>query len=98
MISVLVFPFFPESSLFYIRMIVVPMGRCRPFVVMLVPPIGLMRISVVHPFLYLLSIVVCNGLFVFPLIFTYLGLLCVLQVSSEARVSPYSSVDCIVAV
>ena len=41
MISVSVFPFPPESSLSYICMVVVPMGRCRLFVVVLVPPIVL---------------------------------------------------------
>ena len=39
MISVSVFSFPPDSS---IRMVVVPMGRCRLFVVVLVPPIVLM--------------------------------------------------------
>ena len=44
MISVSICPFPPESSLFYIRMVVVPMGRCRVFVVVLVPPIVLIRV------------------------------------------------------
>ena len=42
--SVTVFPFSPESSLSYIRMVVVPM-RWRLFVVVLVPPIVLMRVG-----------------------------------------------------
>ena len=41
-IPVSVFPFPPESSISYIRMVVVPMGKCRLFVVVLVPPIVLM--------------------------------------------------------
>ena len=45
MISVSVFPFPPESSLSYIIMVVVPMGRCRVFVVVLVPPFVLMRVD-----------------------------------------------------
>ena len=45
MISVSVFLFPPESSLSYIRMVVVPMGRCRLFVVVLLPPIVLMRVG-----------------------------------------------------
>ena len=45
MISVSVFPFPPESSLSYIRMVVVPMERYRVFVVVLVPPILLIRVS-----------------------------------------------------
>ena len=45
MISVSVFPFPPESSLSYIRMVIFPMGRCRLFVVVLVPPIVLMRVG-----------------------------------------------------
>ena len=45
MISVSVFPFPPETSLSYIRMVVVPMGRCRVFVVVLVPPIVLIRVG-----------------------------------------------------
>ena len=45
MISVSVVPFPPKSSIFYIRMVVVPMGRCRLFVVVLVPPIVLMRVG-----------------------------------------------------
>ena len=44
-ISVSVFPFPPESSLSYIRMLVVSIGRCRLFVVVLVPPIVLMRVG-----------------------------------------------------
>ena len=35
----------PVSSLSYIRMVVVPMGRCHLFVVVLVPPIVLMRVG-----------------------------------------------------
>ena len=38
----LVVPFSPEFGLSYIRMVVVPMGRCRVFVVVLVPPIVLL--------------------------------------------------------
>ena len=45
MISVSVFPFPPESSLSYIRMVDVPMERCRVFVVVLVPPILLIRVG-----------------------------------------------------
>ena len=45
MISVSVFPFPPESSLSYIRMVVVPMRRCRIFVVVLVPPVLLVRVG-----------------------------------------------------
>ena len=44
-ISVSVFPFPPESSLSYIRMVVLPKGRCRRFVVVLIPPIVLMRVG-----------------------------------------------------
>ena len=65
-------------QLSYIRVVFVPMRRCRLFVFVLVLPIGLMRvgdthscISVVHPFGCLLLIVSCNGCFVFPLIFLY---------------------------
>ena len=45
MISVSVFPFPPESSLSYIRMVVVPMERCRVFVVVLVPTILLILVG-----------------------------------------------------
>ena len=45
MISVSVFPFPPESNLSYIRMVVVPMRRCRLFVVVLVSPIVLMGVG-----------------------------------------------------
>ena len=45
MIFVSVFPFPPESSVSYIRMVVVPMGRFRLFVVVLVPSIVLMRVG-----------------------------------------------------
>ena len=44
-ISVSVFPFRPESSISYICMVVVTMERCRLFVVVLVPPIVLIRVS-----------------------------------------------------
>ena len=44
-ISVLVFPFPPESGLSYICMVVVPMERCRLFVVVLVSPIVMMRVG-----------------------------------------------------
>ena len=44
-ISVSVFPFPPDSSLSYIRMVVVPIGRCCVFVVVLVSPIVLMRVG-----------------------------------------------------
>ena len=44
MIPVSVFPS-PESNLLYIRMVVVPMGRFRVFVVGLFLPIVLMRFS-----------------------------------------------------
>ena len=44
-ISVSVFSFPPESSLSYIRMVVVPIGQCRLFVVVLVPPIVLIRVG-----------------------------------------------------
>ena len=45
MISVSVFQFPPESTLSYIRIVVVPMGRCGHFVVVLVPPIVLIRVG-----------------------------------------------------
>ena len=45
MISVSVFPFPPGSSLSYIRMVVIPMVWCRLFVVVLIPPIVLMRVG-----------------------------------------------------
>ena len=45
MIPVSVFPFTPETSLSFIRMVVVPMERCRVFVVALAPPIVLMRVG-----------------------------------------------------
>ena len=44
-ISVSVFPFPPESSQSYIRMVVDPMGWCRLSVVVLVPPIVLIRMG-----------------------------------------------------
>ena len=44
-IYVSVLPFPPESSLSYIRMVVVPMGQCRVFVVVLVPPILFIRVG-----------------------------------------------------
>ena len=70
MIYVSVFPFPPESSLSYIRMVVVPMGRCRLFVVVLVHASRLHSyISVINPFRCLLLIASCNECFVFPLMF-----------------------------
>ena len=45
MISVSIYPFLPKSSQSYIRMVVVPMGQCRAFVVVLVPPIVLMQVG-----------------------------------------------------
>ena len=45
MISVLVYPFPPDSSLSYIRMVVVSIVRCRLFVVVLAPPIVLVRVG-----------------------------------------------------
>ena len=44
-ISISVFPFPPVFSLSYICVAVVSMGWCRPFVVVLVPPIVLMRVG-----------------------------------------------------
>ena len=59
MISVLVFPFPPESSLSNIRMVVVPMGRCRLFVVVLVPPIALVRVGGIPVSQWSIHFVVC---------------------------------------
>ena len=36
-----------ESSLSYIRMVVVHMGRCRVFLIVLVPPIVLIRVGAI---------------------------------------------------
>ena len=86
-ISASVFPFPPESSLSYIRMVVVPMGRCRLFVVVLVRPIVLMRVGgipVSQWSIHSLLIVSCNGYFGFPLI---LAFLCVPRVTCAVRVS-----------
>ena len=47
-ISVSVLPFPPESSLSYIRMVVVPVVRCCVFVVVLVPPIVFIRVGDIH--------------------------------------------------
>ena len=44
-ISVSVFPFPPESIIFDISMVIVLMERCRLSVVVLVPPIVLMRVA-----------------------------------------------------
>ena len=44
-VSISVFRFPPETSRSYIRMVVVPMGRCRFFVSVLVPHIFLMQIG-----------------------------------------------------
>ena len=79
-ISLSQFLFLPEFSPSYISMVVVPMGRCLLFVVVLVPPIVLLRVGdipVVYPFRCLLLIVVCNGWCVFTLICMYIfALLC----------------------
>ena len=48
MISVSVFPFPPWYSISYIRRVVVLMVRCRLCVVVLDPPIVLMRVGDIH--------------------------------------------------
>ena len=58
MISVSVFPFPTESSLSYIRMVVVPMGWCRLFVVVLVPPIVLVRVGDIPVYQWSINFVV----------------------------------------
>ena len=70
MIFVSVFPFPPESSLSYIGMVVVAMGRFRLFVVVLTPPIVLMRVGDIPVSQWSIHFVVIidNGCFVFPLI------------------------------
>ena len=89
-IFILVFPFPPKSIIYYIRMVVVPMGRCRHFVVVLVFSIVLIWVgdipvsywSTRAPFRCLMLIVVCNGWYVFALIFLYSFTLLTVRVSS----------------
>ena len=58
-IFVSVFPFPHESIISYIRMVVVPMGRSRPVVVVLVPAIVLMRVGDIHVSQSSIHYVVC---------------------------------------
>ena len=73
-ISILIHPLSPESSLSYIRMVVVPMRRFVHCIYVgssnyLAVSRSHSCISVIHPFRCLLLIVVCKIRFVLPLIF-----------------------------